>query len=90
MRLRARQGCGCRGSCARRWVLVVVIQHVSDEIRRYDKRILPLAEKKYPPTERLRSARGVGPLTSLAFVLHLDNNPHGLRRGAAPGQWSAS
>ena len=68
---------------------MVVIQHVSDEIRRYDKRILPLAEKKYPPTERLRSAHGVGPLTSLAFVLHLDNNPHGLRRGAAPGQWSA-
>ena len=28
--------------------LLVVIQHVTDEIRRYDKRILELGEKKYP------------------------------------------
>ena len=28
--------------------LLLVIQHATDEIRRYDKRILRLAEKKYP------------------------------------------
>ena len=65
--------------------LLLVIQPAADEIRRYDKRILQLAEKKYPQTDRMRSARGVGPITSLAFVLHLDNNPHRLRRSRDAG-----
>ena len=33
--------------------LLLVIQHATDEIRRYDKRILQLAEKKYPQTKRM-------------------------------------
>ena len=65
--------------------LLVVMQHVSDEIRRYDKRILELGEKKYPQTKRMRSARGVGPITSLAFVLPLDNNRQRLRRSRDAG-----
>ncbi len=60
--------------------LLLVIQHATDEIRRYDKRIVELGEKKYPQTKRMRSARGVGPITSLAFVLNWDNNPQRLRR----------
>ena len=65
--------------------LLLVIQPATDEIRRYDKRILQLGEKKYPQTKRMRSARGVGPITSLAFVLHLDNNPQRLRRSRDAG-----
>jgi transposase len=65
--------------------LLLVIQHVSDEIRRYDKRIDQLCEK-YPATLRLRSIRGVGPITALAYVLHLNNDPRLLRtsRDAGP------
>jgi len=53
--------------------LLLIVQHVSDNIRRYDKRIEQLCEH-YPATRRLRSIRGVGPMTALAFVLNLDNN----------------
>ena len=60
--------------------LLEVIQHMSDEIRRFDKRIEKLGAEKYPATKRLRSIRGVGPVTALAFVLNLDNNPERLRR----------
>ena len=62
-----------------------MIQHASDEIRRYDKRIQRLADQKYPQTKRMSSARGVEPITSLAFVLNLDNNPHRLRRSRDAG-----
>ena len=43
--------------------LLGVIQHVSDEIRCYDKRIEKLGVEKYPATKRLRSIRGVGPMS---------------------------
>ena len=65
--------------------LLEVIQHVSDEIRRYDKRIEKLGAEKYPATKRLRSIRAVGPVTALAFVLNLDNNPERLRRSRDAG-----
>ncbi len=65
--------------------LLLVIQHTSDEIRRYDKRIDELCEK-YPATRRLRSVRGVGPITALDYVLNLNNDPQLLRtsRDAGP------
>lgn len=65
--------------------LLLLIQHASDEIRCYDKRIEELAEKKYPQTKRMRSANGVGVITSLAFVLNLDNDPHRLRHSRDAG-----
>ena len=40
--------------------LLQVIQHVSVEIRCFDKRIEKLGAEKYPATKRLRSIRGVG------------------------------
>ncbi len=65
--------------------LLDVIQHLSDEISRYDKRIEQLGAEKYPATKRLRSIRGVGPITALAFVLNLDNDPRRLRRSRDAG-----
>ena len=73
-----------------------MIQHVSDEIRCFDKRIEKLGAEKYPATKRLRSIReehrvpsdaqrGVGPVTALAFVLNLDNDPQRLRRSRDTG-----
>lgn len=40
-------------------------------IRRYDKLVEALCEERYKETERLRKIKGVGPITSLAFVLVL-------------------
>ncbi len=65
--------------------LLLVIQHLSDEIRRYDKKIEQLGEEKYPQTRRMRSIRGVGPITSLAFVLNLDNDATKLKSSRAAG-----
>ena len=65
--------------------LLELIQQVSVEIRRYDKQIEKLAEEKYPATQRIRSIRGVGPITSLAFVLNLDNDPQHYGAVETPG-----
>ena len=35
----------------------------------------------------MRSARGVGPITSPAFVLNLNNDPHRLHRSWDTGRW---
>ena len=52
---------------------------------RDDKRIEKLGEEKYPQTLRVRSIRGVGPITSLAFVLNLGNDPARSKTNCAAG-----
>ncbi len=52
--------------------LVEVIASLTTQIRSLDHRIEGVAER-YPETLRLRRVRGVGPLTSLAFVLTLED-----------------
>ena len=49
--------------------LVSQIRSLSEQIERYDVEVEKLAQKKYPETELLRQVSGVGPVTSLAFVL---------------------
>jgi transposase len=49
--------------------LVWQITSLSEQIERYDAEVEKLAQKKYPETELLRQVSGVGPVTSLAFVL---------------------
>jgi transposase len=53
--------------------VVKIIGELTEQIRRYDKQIEELCEKKYPQTEVLREVPGVGPLTSLAFLLVLED-----------------
>jgi transposase len=53
--------------------LVRLAEEVSDQIRVYDERIEQLGREKYGHTELLRQVKGVGPLTSLAYVLTLEN-----------------
>jgi transposase len=55
-------------------------------IRRYDGVIEELGKQKYPVTELLRSVPGVGPVTSLAFVLVVDN-PARFRSSRAVGSY---
>src|SRR5262249_31519830 len=62
--------------------LVRLAEEVSDRIKVYDERIEKLGREKYEHTELLRQGKGVGPLTSLAYVLKLENpDRFGERRG---------
>jgi transposase len=53
--------------------LVRLAEELSDRIQVYDKRIEQLGREKYGHTQLLRQVKGVGPLTSLAYVLTLEN-----------------
>lgn len=46
---------------------------VQAQIYRCDAQVERIAREQYPETERLRQVNGVGPLTSLAFVLTLED-----------------
>jgi transposase len=49
--------------------LVRLAEALSDCIKVYDERIEKLGREKYEHAELLRQVKGVGPLTSLAYVL---------------------
>jgi transposase len=53
--------------------LVRVTAALSDGIQGYDEKIEKLASEKYGHTALLRQVKGVGPITSLAYVLTLEN-----------------
>jgi len=49
------------------------IEVLTQKIRQQDRTIEQLGAEKYPETLRLRQIPGVGPITSLAFVLTVEN-----------------
>jgi len=53
--------------------LLDTIGALSTEITKLDKKVESLAEEKYPETKRLLEVGGVGALTSVAFVLTIDD-----------------
>jgi transposase len=53
--------------------LVRMAATLSDCIQRYDEKIEKLGREKYEHTALLRQVKGVGPITSLAYVLTLEN-----------------
>jgi transposase len=53
--------------------LIRLAEELSNSINVYDERIEKLGREKYAHTELLRQVKGVGPLTSLAYVLTLEN-----------------
>jgi transposase len=53
--------------------LVRMTGALSEGIEGYDKKIEKLASEKYGHTALLRQVKGVGPITSLAYVLTLEN-----------------
>jgi len=53
--------------------LVQLVETVSECIERYDQKIEDLGRKKYGHTTLLRQVKGVGPITSLAYVLTLED-----------------
>lgn len=48
---------------------LLVLDTLNAQIRELDRQIETLCEEVYPTTQRLRQIPGVGPITSLAFVL---------------------
>jgi transposase len=52
--------------------LLGLIASLSEEIKCYEDRIEQLAREKYQHTELLRQVTGIGPVTSLAYVLTLE------------------
>jgi transposase len=52
--------------------LLRLIASLSEEIKCYEQRIEQLAREKYQHTELLRQVTGIGPVTSLAYVLTLE------------------
>jgi transposase len=53
--------------------LLEALSELTAKIRACDRRAEQLCEERYPQTRRLRKIRGVGPITSLAFVLTLED-----------------
>ena len=50
-----------------------IIENLTEKIRQFDRDIASLCEKKYPETRWLRSVHGIGDITSLGYVLTLEN-----------------
>jgi transposase len=60
------------------------IASLSECIKAVDRQIQQLAEQSYPETKLLRQVKGVGPITSLAFILTLED-PNRFRRSRTVG-----
>lgn len=66
--------------------LLGAIQELTKLIREYDHKIQEMASQRYPETKHLRQVSGVGPLTSVAFVLTL-GDPRRFRKSRDVGAY---
>lgn len=66
--------------------IVRSIGELAKDIRNCDKQIEKACEEKYPETNRLRQVKGVGALTSLAYILTVEN-PHRFRKSRSVGAY---
>jgi transposase len=66
--------------------LLDLIEQFTSQIRRYEREIERLCEEKYPETEVLRQIKGVGALSSLAYVLVIED-PHRFSRSREVGAY---
>ena len=62
-----------------------IIVELTREINELDRRIEKLGKEQYPATQLLRTVDGVGPLTSLAYVLELNNDVGRVKRSRQMG-----
>jgi transposase len=66
--------------------VLLAIEHLTAQIKVYDKQVLQLCEGRYgEQTRRLLTIPGVGPLTALTFVLELDGDVERLSNSRAAG-----
>ena len=66
--------------------LLEVIGQITAKIKVYDKQIEKLAKQTYPLTEILRQVAGVGPVTSLAFLLCI-GDPYRFKKSRSVGAY---
>lgn len=66
--------------------LVRMIDEMNDELDRYDREIGRMIAKEYPAALRLQQVPGVGPVTSLTFILVL-GDPHRFGRSREVGAY---
>jgi transposase len=74
------------GSRAALEPLLDLLGEVTATIRRFDKEIEDLSDKHYPATATLRQVQGVGPVTSLAFVLVI-GDPERFKKSRSLGSY---
>jgi transposase len=66
--------------------LIAVLEQLEATIAVYDRQIGEMVEARYPAAARLRQIPGVGPITSAAFVLTVDD-PRRFRHSRQVGSW---
>jgi len=66
--------------------LLAEVESVSKRIQEYDEQIENIAKSRYPETELLKQVHGVGILTSLTYVLTVED-PHRFRRSREVGAY---
>jgi transposase len=66
--------------------LVAMVHELTLQIRGLEREIEALCEQSYPETQRLRQVSGVGALTSLAYVLTIED-PQRFRRSRSVGAY---
>jgi len=67
-------------------VLLGQCDELTASIRRLDREIERLGRERYPETQHLRQVAGVGPITSLAFVLTIED-PHRFAKSRSVGAY---
>ncbi|NCG13062.1 MAG: IS110 family transposase [Planctomycetia bacterium] len=53
--------------------LLHILNELTTQIKQFDKSISEIAETKYPQATWIQQIHGVGPITSLCFVLHIED-----------------
>jgi transposase len=66
--------------------VIATLADLTRRIREYDRRIEQLCKERYPETDLLRQVPGVGPLTSLGFVLRVED-PRRFSKSRAVGPY---
>ena len=66
--------------------VVEMISSLTSQIRDFDRRIEEMARDRYPQAAVLRQVKGVGPVTSLAYVLILED-PHRFKKSRSVGPY---
>jgi transposase len=66
--------------------LLETIGELTERIREYERKLEEIATEHYPETELLRQVAGVGTLTSLTFVLTLED-PHRFSKSRSVGAY---
>lgn len=67
------RSCVPKALCLALMPVIDIIASLTERIRELDRKVQQVCEERYPETEILRQVCGIGPITSLCFVLTLDD-----------------